>query len=248
MHILMLRRLLLVALLFGLVTTARAAPCEQKRFDDHAFTVCTFDSTKSDLRVVWTEHGGAPIRSFSRLKTTLGSAIGRVQFAMNAGMFEESGKPLGLYVERGMIRRPLNRRTGSGNFYMQPNGVFAVNADGSVTVETTSAFVSDRRQPFWATQSGPILLTAKKMNPQIAEDGPSKNIRNGVGVRDKHTALFVISEEPVSFGLLTRFFRDALGCTDAVYLDGYVSSVWIPSIGREDHNADLGPMVVVTRK
>lgn len=241
-------RYFLVVLSLALATSAQAAPCEQKQFEDHTFTVCTYDSEKSDLRLVWTDAGNAPVRSFSRLRAELGANAKRIQFAMNAGMFEENGMPLGLYVENGRLRRPLNTRTESGNFYMQPNGVFTVDTDGTVAIETTSTFASAHRLPFWATQSGPILLTAKIMNPQIANDGPSKNIRNGVGVRNSHTALFVISEEPVSFGLLARFFRDGLGCADALYFDGFVSSVWIPAIGREDHNAELGPIVVVTRK
>lgn len=164
---------------------------------------------------------------------------------MNAGMFETNGMPLGLYVERGNILRPLNTRTGGGNFYMKPNGVFAVSSSGAMRVEETDRFSVRSDTPQWATQSGPMLVIDGVLNPQIAADGPSLNVRNGVGVRNAHSALFVISDDPVSFGKLARFFRDTLDCRNALYLDGAISSVWIPSVAREDSGPPLGPMVVV---
>ena len=71
-------------------------------------------------------------------------------------------------------------------------------------------------------------------------------IRNGVGVRGGE-ALFAISDQPVSFGRFARFFRDGLGCPDALYLDGAVSSLWAPAMGRQDTQTGLGTFVVVLR-
>lgn len=71
--------------------------------------------------------------------------------------------------------------------------------------------------------------------------------RNGVGVSDPHTAWFAISEGGVSFGTFARLFRGALGCPNALFLDGSVSSLWHPAAGRQDEVAPLGPMIVVTR-
>ena len=120
-----------------------------------------------------------------------------------------------------------------------------MNAGGALRLDTTEAFTVRSDTPRWATQSGPKLVIDNQFNPQIAADGPSKNLRNGVGLRDKHTALFVISDTPVSFGKLARLFREDLGCRDALYFDGAVSSAWIPSQHRDDNAAPLGPMVVV---
>ena len=52
---------------------------------------------------------------------------------MNAGMFGEDLKPIGLYVEDGVQAKRLNRRDGYGNFHLKPNGVFYVNGSGSVS-------------------------------------------------------------------------------------------------------------------
>jgi uncharacterized protein YigE (DUF2233 family) len=79
----------------------------------------------------------------------------------------------------------------------------------------------------------------------IAGDGSSRKIRNGVGARAAHTALFVISGTPVSFGRLVRLFRDELRCHDALFLDRVVSSAWLPSAQHRDSGHELGPMVVV---
>ncbi|MEI9993178.1 MAG: phosphodiester glycosidase family protein [Rhizomicrobium sp.] len=224
---------------------AEAAPCERRVFEGSAFTLCAFDSRRDELRLVWTGAAGGALRSFARLADALGPDARRVRFAMNAGMFEESGMPLGLFVERGVVRRPLNTRSGGGNFYLKPNGVFLLARDGQVRVETSDALTAESTPPLYATQSGPMLVIDGAFNPQITADGPSRKIRNGVGMRGAHTAVFAISEEPVSFGRLARLFRDALGCRNALYLDGTISSAWIPALARQDAAAPLGPMVVV---
>ena len=57
-------------------------------------------------------------------------------------------------------------------------------------------------------------------------------------------ALFVISDDPVSFGTFARFFRDRLKSRDALFFDGSVSALWDPANGRRDLTKPLGPMVV----
>ena len=105
--------------------------------------------------------------------------------------------------------------------------------------------VGDR--PDFGTQSGPLLLIDGKLHPEIQDDGPSKAIRNGVGVDASGKAHFVISDAPVSFGQLARFFRDELKVSTALYLDGQVSSLWDPASGRQDKGR-VGPIIVVTKR
>jgi uncharacterized protein YigE (DUF2233 family) len=224
---------------------SEAVPCKDMVFERNDFIVCTFDARIDELRLAWTDSGGHALRSFANLQRSLGGDAARVEFAMNAGMYEDTGKPLGLYIENGKGLHPLNTREGSGNFYMKPNGVFSLYADATMSIETADDFQKERRRPVWATQSGPMLVIDRAIHPQISHDGPSKNIRNGVGLVDAHTALFVISSDPVSFGRFARFFQDRLRCPNALYFDGAVSSLWEPSAGREDNVALLGPIVVV---
>jgi uncharacterized protein YigE (DUF2233 family) len=168
---------------------------------------------------------------------------------MNAGMYDEEGRPIGLHVEQGRQLRRVNLRDGPGNFHLKPNGVFAVDEEGRVSVLPSDAFA--RRPPakvMWASQSGPMLVVAGRLHPRFDADGESRLRRNGVGVANPDTAFFVISDDAVSFGRFARFFRDVLGCPNALFLDGSVSSLWDPAAGRRDDRTDLGPMAMVFRR
>ena len=216
--------------------------CEARKFEGSTFTVCPFDAAKDRLELI----DGRDLRSFANLEASLGRRASQLRFAMNAGMYDEEGAPIGLFVADGKEIKKINRREGSGNFHLMPNGVFALAQDGKVSIATSKAF--KLRDALWATQSGPMLVIGGKLHPKFDANGQSQLIRNGVGVKDPRTAFFVISEDPVSFGRFARFFRDALGCRDALYLDGSVSSLWDPGAGRQDAYTGLGPMLAVFRE
>jgi uncharacterized protein YigE (DUF2233 family) len=217
---------------------ATASACEQRRFEGSSFTACRYDRRRDEIALFVGE------RSFATLEAELGPRAAALRFAMNAGMYDEQGRPIGLYVAEGKERHSINRRPGPGNFHMLPNGVFEVAADGRVAIRT-SAHYRPRAAPRWATQSGPMLVIDGALHPAIRPNGDSLHIRNGVGVADENIAWFVISDEPVSFGRLARLFRDALGCRNALYFDGSVSSLWDRPAGRRDARSELGPMVAV---
>ena len=235
--------MLLIAILLAASGTAADAPCSASAFEGSRFEACRFDARSEELRLVLNGPDGVPLRGFQALSASLGRERSKVLFAMNAGMFGTLGSPIGLYVENGATRHDINRAPGDGNFYMQPNGVFSFGA-GGMRLDTTAEY-SPAGKPLWATQSGPMLLIGGNLTPPISEDGPSHYIRNAVCVLTPKDAVFVISNDAVSFGKLARFMRDALKCRDALYLDGAVSSAWIPSLKRMDDHAPLGPMVVV---
>jgi uncharacterized protein YigE (DUF2233 family) len=213
--------------------------CEAQSFEGSTFTVCPFDAAKDRLELI----DGRDLRSFERLEASLGPRASQLRFAMNAGMYDEVGAPIGLFVADGKEIKAISRREGSGNFHLMPNGVFAVTQDGKLSITPSKSF--KLRSPLWATQSGPMLLIDGKLHPKFDENGESQLVRNGVGLKDPQTAFFVISEDPVSFGRFARFFRDALKCSNALYLDGSVSSLWDPGAGRQDAYSQLGPMIAV---
>jgi uncharacterized protein YigE (DUF2233 family) len=220
-------------------------PCRAASFEGAHFTVCRYRGGVDELRLA-SQGPRGPIGSLAGLRRALGPDAARVAFAMNAGMYDPAQQPLGLFVAGGVEQRPLNRATsGYGNFLLLPNGVFWVGDDGAPHVDETGAFAAlPRAHVAWATQSGPLLVRGGALNAHISANGPSLNIRNAVGVRGTQ-ALFVISDEPVSFGRLARFLRDGLGCPDALYLDGGVSGLWAPELARLDPTAGLGTFVLV---
>jgi uncharacterized protein YigE (DUF2233 family) len=89
-----------------------------------------------------------------------------------------------------------------------------------------------------------MLLMNGVINPLFDPDSHSAHVRNGVCAIDGK-AVFVISEGRVNFYEFARYFRDVLKCRNALYLDGSVSSLYSPALGRNDYRADLGPMIGV---
>jgi uncharacterized protein YigE (DUF2233 family) len=227
---------------------SRDTACEVREFETSRFIVCSFDPRRQDMRLYSRASEGGYLRGFEALQQELGADARRVRFAMNAGMYNDAGAPIGLYVQDGDEQKSISLTDGPGNFHLKPNGVFWQGEDGALHIDVSEAYAHEARAPRWATQSGPMLLIDGVLHPRIAEDGTSRFIRNGVGLADQNTAYFMISSGFVSFGRFARFFRDELNCRDALFLDGTVSSLWAPSVGRYDDNHELGPMVVVLNR
>ena len=53
--------------------------------------------------------------------------------------------------------------------------------------------------------------------------------------------------QPVTFDAFARLFRDGLGCRNALFLDGSVSSLYAPELNRDDELEPIGPIVGVVR-
>jgi uncharacterized protein YigE (DUF2233 family) len=240
-------RALLLGLLF-LAACSKAATrpeaqesyCSQRTFEGSRFTVC--DNKGGKLALFAAAKTEAPVRSFAELTKRLD--VKRVAFAMNAGMFDENGRPIGMASANGVVAHRVNLRNGGGNFHLKPNGVFMVTCGGRPAIFPSDAIPMFRCAPRLSTQSGPMLVIDGKLHPKFDADGPSRLNRNGVGVTADGKALFVISEDPVSFGKFARFFRDELHTPNALYFDGVVSSLWDPANYRMDSHAPLGPIIV----
>jgi uncharacterized protein YigE (DUF2233 family) len=238
------RRFFSVVLFLGLQSFGVAAEtlCSPLTYDDNAYSVCRIDLRETRLELFNLDDQGAPLGSFAALADSLSMEGKELGFAMNAGMFDEALKPIGLYVEDGNQAKKLNRRDGFGNFHVKPNGVFYITGD-RVGVAATEAYVKLNERPDFATQSGPMLVIDGRIHPRFSETGMSHKMRNGVGMLDAHTAIFVISENAVNFYDFAELFRDRLRCANALFFDGTVSSLYSPELGRNDGFAPLGPMV-----
>ena len=222
--------------------------CESTEFEGSAFVHCIAVPGRNTIHTALAARNGKLYRSLSQLAVNRPAQSHAVAFAMNAGMFDPGGFPVGYYVEDGDRKKELNTNDGPGNFHMKPNGVFYGEARGHWRIATAEAFArSVDHRPDFGTQSGPMLVIDGELHPAIDADGQSKNLRNGVGIDAIGAAHFVISEEPVSFGKLARYFRDGLKCANALYLDGSVSSLWDPDHGRVDGGPELGPLIVVEK-
>ncbi len=244
---LLLRIALGAILLSSALTSARAqesGPCNAISEAGQRYTICTFDVRRARLRLFLAGTDGKPYSNFAAIAEALKSRGDSLTFAMNAGMFGTDYRPVGLYVEGGRQLMAANTRAGSGNFHLKPNGIFYFDARHAGIMET-SRYLQAHLHPEYATQSGPMLVIDGTLHPKIEASGTSQKIRNGVGVHDGHIVVFAISDDPVTFYQFATLFRDRLNCPNALFLDGSVSSLYAPAVGRDDALLPLGPIVGV---
>lgn len=225
------RRLALAALALSCACPSRPAPCvslkaSTLRHAGVAFDVVCVPPDAARLRV----HEGSPSQTIEELRAKLEAGGGKPYAITNAGIFEPDHRPTGLLVAGGREVGKLNVSQGHGNFFLQPNGVLVL-APAPAIVET-SAFAASPPAASQATQSGPLLVSAGKIHPKLSRSSSNKALRSGAGVDSGGRLYLAISREETTFWSLATLFRDALGCPDALYLDGTISELWAPSLGR----------------
>jgi uncharacterized protein YigE (DUF2233 family) len=234
----MIRAGLLILILMGAVSAAATAP--SRRFPAQAvradgavtrvrvtaggvaYQSAEIDLRGADLKLYWKKADGTLYSTLAAVQNALGATF---LFATNSGIYSTEFKPLGLEVERGKTLVPLNKSHAStGNFYMQPNGVFFITARGAQVMETGEYAATRPAGVLEAAQSGPLLLRKGVINGKFARDSRSVKIRSGVGINSAGHVVFTLSEDRVGFYDFAVFFRDQLHCPDALYLDGTISA------------------------
>ncbi|MGG7517660.1 phosphodiester glycosidase family protein [Allorhizobium undicola] len=226
------------------VATYPSDDCRIELWQNARYTICTVDPAHETIRIYNRSPEGKPFGSFDALRRALWDEHAILRLAFNGGMYEEDLSPVGLHVEYGRTRKPINLADGWGNFYMKPNGVFYI-AGAKAGVMASEAFAKAGMEVDFATQSGPMLVTNGKIHPRFLPDSDSRKIRNGVGVDRNGKVVFVISEEPVRFYDLASLYHDRLDTPDALFLDGSISSMAYPAAGRMDKAFPLGTIIAV---
>lgn len=212
-----------------------------------SYTVYTFNPEKEELKIYWKDDEGNIMKSLSNLNDYLAKKNTNLLFAMNGGMYMEDFSPLGLYIENGKQIRKINRiQNAYGNFYMQPNGVFLIRKNGRTEILTTPNYKSSEGV-LYATQSGPMLLVNNNINSKFTKGSKNLQIRNGVGVTKDHKTIFIISELPVSLYDFAAKFK-ALGCEQALFLDGAISATYIKGKRTKDMHINNGVLIGITQK
>ncbi len=225
---------------------ARAPDCQQITFELNRYIICTANLKTDRLELHLKDDKQQVLGSFSALQQHLTKRGRKLVFAFNAGMYHPARNPVGLFVSEGKQTASIKIGYGTGNFSLKPNGVFYIQ-NNKAAVEETGTFVSNNRKPNLATQSGPMLLINNNIHPKFQRDSSSRKIRNGVGVRqDGKTILFALALNPVNFHTFARLFRDQLKTPNALYLDGTISQIHSPHVGRSDTGTHMGPMIGVT--
>lgn len=217
----------------------------------------TFDTYIIDLRdqnqslnFLWRDRDNVNFHSLYKVQQKAQKLRQNLVFAINGGMYDPNSCPLGLFVSDGIPQVALDRKQGKiGNFYMQPNGIFLINKQGKAEIVRTEEFV-DRQlmgQTLHATQSGPMLLINGNYHQRFNKNSNNLNIRNGVGIIDENRIVFAISKRGVTFYDFATLFKDVFNCKDALFLDGNVSKMYCPELGRYDSDGDFGAILELVK-
>jgi uncharacterized protein YigE (DUF2233 family) len=243
-------KILIFSVWFTMLTLANAVAAAEfstVKIAGKKVTICRVNIRKERLRLFHRDQNGQPFKRFDLLDTWLQkSRHQKLVFAMNAGMYHSDFSSVGLYIADGQQFAPLNIANSSGNFFLKPNGVFAVTETGTRIFES-SEYPRTNARIMLATQSGPLLVHNGKIHPKFLANSTSRLIRNGVGVPSPDTAIFAISEDPLNFYEFATLFRDKLHCPNALYFDGTVSSLYSTKLNRHDFKTNLGPMIGITQ-
>jgi uncharacterized protein YigE (DUF2233 family) len=212
--------------------------------DEAVWDVFELDLTAVELRL----YGQADPaqRRFEEVRARLVASGERWGPLTNAGIFHAGERPVGLFVEAGREYAPLELADGEGNFYLKPNGVFYVDGSGAHVVD--SALYAPTGTVSLATQSGPLLVRDGVLHPRFLPGSSSRTTRSGIGVRDAQRAVIAVSRAPASLHATGVLFRDLLGCSNALYLDGSISDFDAPGRADASRQAFGGVLAVVERK
>ncbi len=203
-----------------------------------------------EIRMYWKDDKGNILGSINNLKLYTGQKADELLYACNGGMYMENQAPLGYYIEQGKTLQKINTRTGSGNFYLKPKGVFYVddkNIPGIQSIETSAerALLQSKKIAY-LTQSGPLLLHNNMINTVFTKNSNNVNVRNGVGILPNGHAYFAMSTYPVSFYDFAKHFKDK-GCSEALFFDGFVCRTYCPQQNYTQLDGNFGVMVAVVR-
>jgi uncharacterized protein YigE (DUF2233 family) len=235
-----------------MASSVAAAETKDTVFDGKRYIVSIVDLDKEFLELFLKDEQGVYFNNFENIDRWLALRKRRLVFAMNAGMFHPGFGPVGLFVDRGRMLGRLNLDKGEGNFFLKPNGVFAVTDVGAAVAESSrfAAWLAKNGAGKLqvATQSGPLLVIDGKLHPGFRAESESRLYRNGVGIVTSRRVVFAISSEPVNFHEFARLFRDGLGCANALFLDGTLSSLYTGDPRHRVIHFPLGPIIGVSEE
>ncbi len=183
----------------------------------------TVNSQRERIVMYWKKADGEAFGSLRGLLADI-NQDGRVQMAMNGGIYAKSYTPLGLYIEKGVQKAPLNRASGGGNFFIRPGGVFYLQGQKAGIVSIAKFKPSSTIT--YAVQSGPMLIENGKINWRLKPSASSRKLRNGVGITRQGQVIFMLSDRETNFYDFSCYAQSKLDVRQMLYLDGTISKMY----------------------
>jgi len=236
-----------LSIYFLLLTYSCNSQSQDYKIDENLIISHTVDLSKQALKFYWQNNSNENFGSIAQLQKHIEAKQEQLVFAMNGGMYNKDGSPQGLFIENGIIKAQIDTtKNGYGNFYLQPNGIFYLTKDNKAFINSTEDFgLSDNIA--YATQSGPMLLDKGKYHPALKKGSENLHIRNGVGVLNSGEVIFAMSKEKINFYDFATYFKQ-IGCRQALYLDGFVSRMYLPEKNWVQLDGNFGVFIGEIKK
>ena len=212
------------------------------------------------IKIFWRNKYGTPYRNLETLAKQLNKNGLQLLFGINGGIYSRRYTPKGLFISNNIyLQRPDQKSIqNGGNFYLKPNGIFAITTNGEHVVSPTKSFVKKYhsnipgygyREIEYAIQSGPMLLIDGKFNNKFNINSVNKKSRTGVGIDDRGQVVFAMALNNISFYDFAAVFLE-LKCKNALFLDGgLVSMMYSKDEGLiAKHDMPLVSMIGVVEK
>ena len=239
--------ILILLSLFSCGQSQPKAPVSFSSFDTDRIISHVVDLPHQELAFYWRNEKGENHGNFKKLRSAVEAKGQSLTFAMNGGMYLKDGSPQGLFIQHGKrIKAANTRESGYGNFYLQPNGIFFLTTEKKAVITTTANF-KERTDIEFATQSGPMLVIDGEMHTAFTNGSKNVHFRNGVGILPDGRLLFAISKEKINFYDFASFFLKH-GCRNALYLDGFVSRMYLSEKDWIQEDGNFGVIIAETSK
>lgn len=214
-------------------------------FSGHLYAIADIDLRLQKIVVTVSDNGKQ--ETFPQLVSNLSGVGINPLLVTNAGIYGVDNRPLGLLISpKGKLHdaNPRMDKGEHGNFSWD-SAIFQVSDDGTAAIVPADAW-HDSRHVVAATQSGPQLASAGKINQSFQAQSKWSYRRTAIGVDQANRRLvhLVVSREPVTLFELAAFMVNKLHCSEALHLDGDLSAFYIPSAGEKFLFSDPGERIV----
>ena len=215
-------------------------------FSGHLYAIADIDLRLQ--KIVFTISDDGRKETFPEVVSNLSRAGMQPLLVTNAGIYGTDNRPLGLLISPKGKLHDADTRTDTGaahgNFSWD-SAVFQISDDGIASIVPVRNW-RDSRHIVAATQSGPQLASAGKVNQSFQAQSRWAYRRTAIGVDQSNPRLvhLVVSREPVTLFDLATFMVNELHCSEGLHLDGDLSAFYVPSAPEKFLFSDPGGRIV----
>lgn len=228
------------------LTSAHSLSLRCISFAGHLYAVADIDLRQQ--KIIFTASDDGKRETFPEVVSNLSRAGIKPLLVTNAGIYGTDNRPLGLLISPKGKLHDTNTRTDTGpahgNFSWD-SAIFQISDDDMASIVPVGNW-KDGPHIVAATQSGPQLAGAGKINQSFQAQSKRSYSRTAIGVDQSNRRLvhLVVSRDSVTLFDLAIFMVNELHCSEGLHLDGDLSAFYIPSADEKFLFSDPGERIV----